>query len=206
MKIKEKVLLIEDERTIRGFMQAILTANGYDVLMAGTGAMANTMISSHCPDLIILDLGLPDMDGMTILRSVREWSKVPILVVSARSHERDKVEALDAGADDYLTKPFGTEELLARIRAAIPTIKKVLEKGGSVILMSHLGRPKKNPDPKYSLEQIVPAVEKNLGTKVEFAGDCIGEKAAEMAKNLKPGQVMLLENLRFYADVFRLPE
>ena len=119
MKIKEKILLIEDERTIRGFMQAILTANGYDVLMAGTGAMANTMISSHCPDLIILDLGLPDMDGMTILRSVREWSKVPILVVSARSHERDKVEALDAGADDYLTKPFGTEELLARIRAAI---------------------------------------------------------------------------------------
>ena len=106
MKIKEKILLIEDERTIRGFMQAILTANGYDVLMAGTGAMANTMISSHCPDLIILDLGLPDMDGMTILRSVREWSKVPILVVSARSHERDKVEALDAGADDYLTKPL----------------------------------------------------------------------------------------------------
>ena len=104
MKIKEKILLIEDERTIRGFMQAILTANGYDVLMAGTGAMANTMISSHCPDLIILDLGLPDMDGMTILRSVREWSKVPILVVSARSHERDKVEALDAGADDYLIK------------------------------------------------------------------------------------------------------
>ena len=119
MNIKEKVLLIEDERTIRSFMQAILTANGYDVLMAGTGAMADTMISSHCPDIIILDLGLPDMDGMTILRNVRKWSKVPILVVSARSHERDKVEALDAGADDYLTKPFGTEELLARIRAAV---------------------------------------------------------------------------------------
>ena len=78
-----------------------------------------------------------------------------------------------------------------RIRAAIPTIKKVLEKGGSVILMSHLGRPKKNPDPKYSLEQIVPAIEKNLGVKVAFAGDCMGEKAAEMAKNLKPGEVML---------------
>ena len=119
MKIKEKILLIEDERTIRGFTQAILTANGYDVPMAGTGAMANTMISSHCPDLIILDLGLPDMDGMTILQSVRQWSKVPIIVVSARSHERDKVAALDAGADDYLTKPFGTEELLARIRTAL---------------------------------------------------------------------------------------
>ena len=87
-----------------------------------------------------------------------------------------------------------------RIRAAIPTIKKVLAGGGSVILMSHMGRPKKNPDPKYSLEQIVPAIEKNLGTKVEFAGDCMGEKAAEMAQNLKPGQVMLLENLRFYAE------
>ena len=87
-----------------------------------------------------------------------------------------------------------------RIRAAMPTVKKVLAGGGSVILMSHMGRPKKNPDPKYSLEQIVPAVEKNLGVKVEFAGDCIGEKAAEMAKALKPGQVMLLENLRFYAE------
>ena len=86
-----------------------------------------------------------------------------------------------------------------RIRAAIPTIKKVLEKGGSVILMSHLGRPKKNPDPKFSLEQIVPAIEKRLGVKVMFAGDCMGEKAAEMAANLKPGEVMLLENLRFYA-------
>lgn len=87
-----------------------------------------------------------------------------------------------------------------RIRAAIPTIKKVLEKGGSVILMSHLGRPKKNPDPKYSLEQIIPAIEKRLGVKILFAGDCMGEKAAEMAKNLKPGEVMLLENLRFYAE------
>ena len=78
-----------------------------------------------------------------------------------------------------------------RIRAAIPTIKKVLEKGGSVILMSHLGRPKKNPDPKFSLEQIVPAIEKRLGVKVMFAGHCMGEKAAEMAANLKPGEVML---------------
>ena len=87
-----------------------------------------------------------------------------------------------------------------RIRAAIPTIKKVLEKGGSVILMSHLGRPKKNNDDKFSLSHIVSAVEKRLGVKVQFAGDCMGEKAAEMAKNLKPGEVMLLENLRFYAE------
>ena len=87
-----------------------------------------------------------------------------------------------------------------RIRAAIPTIKKVLAGGGSVILMSHLGRPKKNPDAKYSLEQIIYAIEERLGVKIMFAGDCMGEKAAEMAANLKPGEVMLLENLRFYAE------
>ncbi len=119
MTTKEKILIVEDEQTIRNFMQAILSAKGYDVLLARSGAMADTMIASHCPDLIILDLGLPDTDGMNVLSRVREWSKIPVVVVSARSHERDKVVALDAGADDYLTKPFGTEELLARIRAAI---------------------------------------------------------------------------------------
>ena len=79
------------------------------MLLARNGAVADSMIASHCPDIIILDLGLPDMDGMEILHRVRAWSKVPIVVVSARSHEQDKVAALDAGADDYLTKPFGTE-------------------------------------------------------------------------------------------------
>ena len=87
-----------------------------------------------------------------------------------------------------------------RIRAAIPTIEKVLSGGGSVILMSHLGRPKKNPDPKYSLRQIVPDIERLLGRKVLFAGDCTGDEAARMARDLKPGEVMLLENLRFYAE------
>lgn len=119
MKIRDKILIIEDEASISNFISAILEANGYEAMNVRSGAMANTMIASHCPDLIILDLGLPDMDGMNILRAVREWSKVPVVVVSARSHEQDKVQALDAGADDYLTKPFGTEELLARIRAAI---------------------------------------------------------------------------------------
>ena len=87
-----------------------------------------------------------------------------------------------------------------RIRAAMPTIKKVLAEGGAVILMSHMGRPKKNPDPKFSLEQIIPAVEKNLGVKVQFAGDCMGEKAAEMCAAAKAGDVIMLENLRFYAE------
>lgn len=119
MKIKDKVLLVEDEQSISNFISTILSANDYDVLAVRTGEEALTMISSHCPDLIVLDLGLPDMDGIEVLKSVRKWSNLPVVVVSARQYENDKVEALDCGADDYLVKPFGTGELLARIRAAI---------------------------------------------------------------------------------------
>ncbi len=119
MNIREKILVVEDEKTISHFISTVLTSNGYEAMQARTGAEAQSMISSHCPDLIILDLGLPDMDGIELLRNLRTWSSLPVVVVSARSHERDKVEALDLGADDYLTKPFGTDELLARVRAAI---------------------------------------------------------------------------------------
>ena len=119
MNIKDKILVVEDEKGISGFMKAILSSNGYDVVVANTGGEAFSMISSHCPDLVVLDLGLPDIDGMSIIEAVREWTHTPIIVVSARSSERDKVDALDRGADDYLTKPFGSAELLARIRVAI---------------------------------------------------------------------------------------
>ena len=112
-------LIVEDERGISDFIATVLTANDYSVLKARDGQTALSLIPSHCPDLVLLDLGLPDMDGLAILRSVREWSTVPILVLSARDHEREKVEALDAGADDYITKPFGISELLARIRTAL---------------------------------------------------------------------------------------
>ena len=119
MKIKDKVLIVEDEQSISNFISMILTANGYDTIVVRSGEEPLTMISSHCPDLIILDLGLPDMDGIEVLKSVRKWSSLPVVVVSARHHEHDKVEALDYGADDYISKPFGTSELLARIRTAI---------------------------------------------------------------------------------------
>ena len=119
MSYRDRILIVEDEKNIAGFMTTILTSNGYEVLHAGTGAEALMLVSSHCPDAMILDLGLPDMDGQRIIRTVREWSQLPILVVSARSHERDKVSALDLGADDYVTKPFGTGELLARLRTAL---------------------------------------------------------------------------------------
>ena len=119
MNIREKILVVEDEKSISRFISTILDNNGYEAVQARTGAEAQSMISSHCPDLVILDLGLPDMDGLEILRGLRSWSSLPVVVVSARDHERDKVAALDLGADDYLTKPFGTEELLARVRTAI---------------------------------------------------------------------------------------
>ena len=119
MDIRDRILIIEDDKSIRNFIRAILEANHYDVLTAESGGEAYSLITSRCPDLVILDLGLPDMDGIRILKSVREWSGMPILVVSARTHEKDKVEALDLGADDYITKPFGASELLARIRTAL---------------------------------------------------------------------------------------
>lgn len=130
MKIKDKVLIVEDEQSISNFLSTILTANGYDTLIAAGGEEAMSMITSHCPDLIILDLGLPDMDGLDILRDVRSWSNLPVIVVSARTHERDKVAALDMGADDYIEKPFGTSELLARIRTAIRHTRTPLMNGG----------------------------------------------------------------------------
>ena len=127
MKLKDKVLVIEDEQNISNFISTVLTANDFDVLVANNGAQALSVITSHCPDLIILDLGLPDMDGGNILREVRSWSNLPIIVVSARTHEHDKVAALDMGADDYIEKPFGTSELLARIRTAIRHTRTPLE-------------------------------------------------------------------------------
>ena len=119
MNIKDKILVVEDEKSISGFIRAMLVSNGYDVIIAHSGSEAFSMISSHCPDLVVLDLGLPDMDGMTIIETVRQWTQLPIIVVSARSYERDKVAALDRGADDYITKPFGAAELLARVRVAV---------------------------------------------------------------------------------------
>ncbi|MDE6881209.1 MAG: response regulator transcription factor [Oscillospiraceae bacterium] len=130
MQIKDRVLVIEDETNISGFIATVLEANGYDALTARTGSEAISTITSHCPDVILLDLGLPDMEGSRILRFVREWSTCPVIVVSARNHERDKVEALDAGADDYIVKPFGTSELLARIRTAIRHTRTHLPDGG----------------------------------------------------------------------------
>lgn len=116
---KFTVLIIEDEKNIQTFMGKVLKRHDYKVLYANTGAQGLEIIRSQCPDIILLDLGLPDMDGSQIIRDIRTWTSTPVIVISARTAEREKVSALDLGADDYITKPFGTSELLARIRASL---------------------------------------------------------------------------------------
>jgi two-component system, OmpR family, KDP operon response regulator KdpE len=113
------ILVIEDDSQIRRFLRATLTNQGYKLIEATTAREGMNLVAQRHPDLIILDLGLPDKDGLDVARSLREWSNTPIIVLSARDQEGDKVAALDAGADDYLTKPFGTGELLARMRVAL---------------------------------------------------------------------------------------
>lgn len=111
------ILLVEDEPQIRRVLQSVLVPEGYRVFEAETGSRALIEAASRKPDMLIVDLGLPDMDGVEVVRAVRQWSEVPILILSARAGEADKIAALDHGADDYLTKPFGVGELLARVRA-----------------------------------------------------------------------------------------
>lgn len=129
MSNKTSILIIEDENRISNFMNTVLSVNNYHVISATNGQEALALVSSYCPDAIILDLGLPDIDGTELIKTIREWSMIPIIVVSARDHERDKVECLDLGADDYVTKPFGTSELLARIRTALRHAHNRLDKG-----------------------------------------------------------------------------
>ncbi len=118
MSSNATILIVEDDRRMRTFLRTLLEGNDYHCVIAKTGEEAIVDAATHAPEIILLDLGLPDIDGMEVVKRIREWSETPILVISARGREQDKVAALDAGADDYLTKPFGAEELLARIRVA----------------------------------------------------------------------------------------
>lgn len=132
-----KILVVEDESNIRNVVGTILETNDYQMIPAKTCQMAKTLFASHNPDLAILDLGLPDADGMEFIRFARATSRVPIIVLSARDNEQDKVQALDLGANDYVTKPFGNAELLARVRAALRDCRQTDENflsGGKFVL------------------------------------------------------------------------
>lgn len=118
MKNNPLIMIVDDEKAIRNFLRVSLSSQGYRVLEVPDGRGAISMSASHMPDLVILDLGLPDVDGIAVLQEIRQWYTSPIIILSAREHDHDKIEALDAGADDYLTKPFSVGELLARVRVA----------------------------------------------------------------------------------------
>ena len=134
----QRVLVVDDEAPIRRYLRAALGAQGLTVYEAASGQEALQAVLSHRPDILILDLGLPDLDGIEVTRRLREWSQIPIIILSVREAEQDKIAALDAGADDYLTKPFGTGELLARMRVALrkqasSTSEPVFQSGGLTV-------------------------------------------------------------------------
>lgn len=155
-----KLLLVEDDATIRNFVKTVLEANGYQVLTALTCSQGIMMCASHIPDLVILDLGLPDRDGMEFIRKIRRTNAVPIVVLSARNDESDKVDALDLGANDYVTKPFGTEELMARLRAALRS--------------SRAGTMNTLPGRKFQLQDLVIDYDRRLV--------CVGEKEVRLTQ------------------------
>lgn len=154
---KTSILIVEDDKAVRNLMTTTMKANGYAYHTAETGESAILQAVSAKPDVMILDLGLPDIDGVDIIRKVRTWTNNPIIVVSARSEDRDKIDALDAGADDYLTKPFSIDELLARIRVAI----RKMHYDNSVA--------SKNS-----------AVFQNGGLKIDYAAGCVFVDEAEI--------------------------
>src|SRR5712691_4734771 len=127
------ILIIEDEPPIRRVLYATLQASGYQVIVADTGQEGFSQAAMRQPALILLDLGLPDLDGLEVTRRLREWATMPIIVLSARGREADKIAALDAGADDYVTKPFGMGELLARIRVALRHRQQASDAAGSAV-------------------------------------------------------------------------
>ena len=122
---KTQILVVEDDRSVQNLITVTLKAEGYRYLTAVTGQAAVIAAATHNPDVVLLDLGLPDMDGVEVIRRIRSWSNMPIIVISARSEDTDKIDALDAGADDYLTKPFSVAELLARLRVTLRRITNV---------------------------------------------------------------------------------
>ncbi|MFO0696455.1 MAG: response regulator [Polyangiales bacterium] len=167
------VLLVEDEPQMRRFLRTTLTSQGYGIREAATAAEGLAILTTHPVDLVLLDLGLPDADGIEVTRRIREWSQVPIVVVSARGREEDKVEALDAGADDYLTKPFGTRELTARMRVAM---RRAARRGAAddepvkVVGDLRIDRAQRRVSVRGELVHLTPTEYRLLGLLVDNAG------------------------------------
>jgi two-component system KDP operon response regulator KdpE len=170
---KPVVVLIEDEPEIRRFLRASLTGHGYRLFEATTGAEGLREAESRQPDIVVLDLGLPDLDGLEVIRRLREWTAVPIIVLSARGQEPDKIAALDAGADDYIAKPFGVGELLARLRVSLRHAERTIREAGEPVFSA--GDLQVNPSERRVLVggqeiHLTPIEYRLLATMVKHAG------------------------------------
>src|SRR5580765_1259909 len=170
---KPVVVLIEDEPEIRRFLRASLTGHGYRLFEAATGAEGLLEAESRQPDIVVLDLGLPDLDGLEVIRRLREWTAVPIIVLSARGQEPDKIAALDAGADDYIAKPFGVGELLARLRVSPRHAERTVREAGEPVFSA--GDLEVNPGERRVLVggkeiHLTPIEYRLLATMVKHAG------------------------------------
>lgn len=192
-----KILIVDDEPQIRRFLRASLSAHDYTVVEADTGANAIKLLTVELPDLVVLDLGLPDMDGLEVIGRVREWSQVPILVLSIRADESDKIDALDRGADDYMTKPFGMGELMARMRTALrhrqqaePEDDPVLNLGDVTVdlsrrLVTRRGQPVKLSKKEYEVLRALAAHPGKVITHQQLLREIWGEAYVEETQYLR---------------------
>ena len=204
-KLRPSALVIDDEPQIRRLLRVTLEANGYRVIDAATGNSGVIEAAQRKPDVILLDLGLPDMDGATVLKRIREWSRVPIIILSVRDQEEEKVSALDSGADDYVTKPFNSAELLARLRAAlrhgqpqgadaifrtgnleVDLSKRLVLKGGAEVKLTPI---------EYSLLRLLVTHAGKVLTHRQLLTEVWGEKAVEQSHYLRVHIAHLREKL-----------
>jgi two-component system, OmpR family, KDP operon response regulator KdpE len=199
------VLVIEDEAQIRRFLRATLTANGYQLLEATTAQEGLVQAATRQPEIVILDLGLPDLDGLEVTRRLREWTTVPIIVLSARGQESDKVTALDAGADDYLTKPFSVGELLARLRVALRHAARISQEPGEPMFALGELRVDLARRQVYIAEQqvhLTPIEYKLLTTLVRYAGRVVTHRQL-LQEGWGPGHTEASHYLRVYMGQLR---
>jgi two-component system, OmpR family, KDP operon response regulator KdpE len=197
------ILLIEDEAQMRRFLRASLTSNGYQLVESETAADGIAQAASRAPDLVLLDLGLPDQDGLAVTERLREWTKTPIIVISARGREEDKIQALDAGADDYLTKPFGVGELLARIRVALRNAARG-ELGSSQLVVGSLkvDLARRQVHVGDAEVHLTPIEYKLLSTLVKYAGRVVTHRQL-LREVWGPGSSEQTQYLRVYMGQLR---
>lgn len=205
MTVKEQVLLIEDEPQMRRFLRITLQSQGFRLIEAATGQEGLQQAASRNPDVVLLDLGLPDMDGLMVTERLREWTQTPIIVISAREQEQDKVRALDAGADDYLTKPFNAGELLARIRVALRHALRQ-RSGQNEPVFEHDGlrvdMAQRRVFVRDAEVHLTPIEYKLLSTLIRHAGKVVTHRQL-LLEVWGPGQVGEVQYLRVYMTQLR---